>query len=499
MNPAPLRKIESLPESMDATRRSTSLSPQRDRGTSSIVKKERANLKVLYAEDNLVNQKVLSKVLNRAGINDVTIVDNGKKAVDIARTVKFDCIFMDVQMPVMGGMEATKLIAARDPTANIVFVTAHALDDFKKQAAAFGAAGYIAKPFRLVDIEDLLKRLGTSIFKNKRMSSAATAAAEGGGGAAAPAITPPEDRKDVRAGSPPESSGAPSSSRAPRRDSLSSGSSHHRSSRREFDSLSSGSSHHKPRRAFLHRQTSKEKVTPDRKLKVLYAEDNVINQKVMSRVLARAGIRDVTIVDNGKKAVKAALGGGGAGRRFDCIFMDMQMPVMDGMEATRLIVQGDPTAKVIFVSAHALDEYKSRATAVGAVRFISKPCRLADIEALLDDGEIFPNRGDEEERRRPSFTPQSIAATTTNSNGNWNDSQSSAFFSSQSTAGGFFSLADEDVSTSNNPASDEDDEDEEGEGGGREDGKDGRDGETEARVDDILRAEGGLFAPLYEK
>ena len=59
------------------------------------------DLKVLYAEDNVVNQKVLSRVLNRTGITDITIVDNGKKAVDVSADTKFDCIFMDMQMPVM--------------------------------------------------------------------------------------------------------------------------------------------------------------------------------------------------------------------------------------------------------------------------------------------------------------------------------------------------------------------------------------------------------------
>ena len=58
----------------------------------------REALKVLYAEDNKVNQKVLSRVLTRSGITNVTIVDNGKKAVEITATEKFDIIFMDIQV-----------------------------------------------------------------------------------------------------------------------------------------------------------------------------------------------------------------------------------------------------------------------------------------------------------------------------------------------------------------------------------------------------------------
>ena len=119
----------------------------------------RKNMKVLYAEDNLVNQKVLSRVLQRSGITDITIVDNGKKAVDISATGDYDCILLDMQMPVMDGMEACKIITERDPDAIIVFVTAHALDEFKVKAKAAGAKGFISKPFRVGDIDKVLKEI----------------------------------------------------------------------------------------------------------------------------------------------------------------------------------------------------------------------------------------------------------------------------------------------------------------------------------------------------
>jgi CheY-like chemotaxis protein len=121
---------------------------------------EKLNLKVLYAEDNLINQKVLKRVLERTGIQDITIVDNGKKAVDSCLETKYDVIFLDMQMPVMDGMEACDLIIKRDPTAKIVFVTAHALDQFRERAEAVGATSFISKPFRVGDITEVLKKLG---------------------------------------------------------------------------------------------------------------------------------------------------------------------------------------------------------------------------------------------------------------------------------------------------------------------------------------------------
>jgi len=118
---------------------------------------DKADMKVLYAEDNIVNQKVLARVLNRYGIDDITIVDNGKKAVDISATTKYDCILLDIQMPIMGGIEACKMIMDRDPDSKIIFVTAHALDEFKVKAKSVGAKGFISKPFRIGDIDDALK------------------------------------------------------------------------------------------------------------------------------------------------------------------------------------------------------------------------------------------------------------------------------------------------------------------------------------------------------
>ncbi|KAL3944564.1 MAG: hypothetical protein SGBAC_001384 [Bacillariaceae sp.] len=117
-------------------------------------------LKVLYAEDNRINQKVLTRVLNRVGIMDVSIVDDGLKAVNISATTAFDIIFMDMQMPVMDGIEACNLIIERDKDAKVVFVTAHALDEFKHKAKAAGGVGFISKPFRVEDIKQILHQFG---------------------------------------------------------------------------------------------------------------------------------------------------------------------------------------------------------------------------------------------------------------------------------------------------------------------------------------------------
>ena len=122
------------------------------------------SLRVLIAEDNLVNQKVLARNLNALGMVHVTIVDNGQEAVDIANEKTFDVIFMDMQMPVMDGLEACRQIVNRkrntdELTPRIIFVTAHALTNFQDDAQAAGGSGFISKPFNRKKIDCMLGAL----------------------------------------------------------------------------------------------------------------------------------------------------------------------------------------------------------------------------------------------------------------------------------------------------------------------------------------------------
>eukprot|EP00526_Cylindrotheca_closterium_P003152 CAMPEP_0113602524 /NCGR_PEP_ID=MMETSP0017_2-20120614/800_1 /TAXON_ID=2856 /ORGANISM="Cylindrotheca closterium" /LENGTH=1434 /DNA_ID=CAMNT_0000510873 /DNA_START=21 /DNA_END=4322 /DNA_ORIENTATION=- /assembly_acc=CAM_ASM_000147 len=120
-----------------------------------------ASLRVLVAEDNLINQKVMRRMLERLEVEDVTIVDNGEKAVQIEAEQQFDLVLMDMQMPVLDGVEACKQINKRlggHPIAQIVFVTAHAANSFKQQCIENGAIGYITKPCTKHDVEEVLRQ-----------------------------------------------------------------------------------------------------------------------------------------------------------------------------------------------------------------------------------------------------------------------------------------------------------------------------------------------------
>jgi signal transduction histidine kinase/CheY-like chemotaxis protein len=120
-----------------------------------------ANIRVLVAEDNKINQKVMKRMLLRLGLEQIDIVENGQEAVDRETTQTYDVILMDMDMPVMDGLEATRQIVARprvestDVAPKIIFVTAHALDTFRAQAKAAGGDGFISKPFNLQKIESV--------------------------------------------------------------------------------------------------------------------------------------------------------------------------------------------------------------------------------------------------------------------------------------------------------------------------------------------------------
>ncbi|MEL6185591.1 MAG: ATP-binding protein, partial [Myxococcota bacterium] len=129
---------------------------KREVGPSPLLHEESAEtqrrLDVLVAEDNLVNQKVVEKMLQSERIS-LTFVVDGREALDAARRRRFDLIFMDVSMPEMDGLEATRAIRifeaeqAREPTP-IVALTAHAMAGDRERFLASGMDAHLTKPVR---------------------------------------------------------------------------------------------------------------------------------------------------------------------------------------------------------------------------------------------------------------------------------------------------------------------------------------------------------------
>ena len=105
--------------------------------------------RVLLVEDNLVNQQVACGLLKRRG-HDFTLAQNGSEAVAQLANETFDVVLMDLQMPVMGGLEATAAIRDRergtDRHTRIVAMTAHAMTSDRERCLAAGMDGYLSKP-----------------------------------------------------------------------------------------------------------------------------------------------------------------------------------------------------------------------------------------------------------------------------------------------------------------------------------------------------------------
>ncbi len=112
-------------------------------------------LRILLAEDNLMNQKLAIGVLGKRGHN-VTVANNGKEAVDVWQIQVFDLILMDVQMPEMDGFEATKTIREAERNTGqhipIIAMTAHAMKGDRERCIEVGMDGYVAKPIRISEL-----------------------------------------------------------------------------------------------------------------------------------------------------------------------------------------------------------------------------------------------------------------------------------------------------------------------------------------------------------
>ncbi|MBF0519696.1 MAG: response regulator [Nitrospirae bacterium] len=122
----------------------------------------RGHLNILIAEDNIVNQRLLIRLLQRRGYTPVA-AGNGREALDMLAKSHFDLILMDIQMPVMDGLEATRNIRnTKDANVNaeipIIAVTAHATEEDMELCLATGMDDFLSKPFRSEVLYKLIEK-----------------------------------------------------------------------------------------------------------------------------------------------------------------------------------------------------------------------------------------------------------------------------------------------------------------------------------------------------
>lgn len=115
---------------------------------------------ILVAEDNPLNQKLIEKVLLKLGYKP-KIVSNGKEAVEAVLLEHFDIVLMDLQMPMMDGIEATKLIIQQVESNNqpaIVALTANVVSETKDKCYKAGMRDFMTKPLQIEQLAEILRK-----------------------------------------------------------------------------------------------------------------------------------------------------------------------------------------------------------------------------------------------------------------------------------------------------------------------------------------------------
>lgn len=125
-------------------------------------------LNILLAEDNFTNQELVVTLMRKMGYT-IDAVENGRKALEIMEHKAFDIILMDVQMPVMNGLEATQAIIEKYPEdvrPYIIAITANAMPGDRERFLEAGMVDYLSKPIRFKDVQDVLIRWGRKKMAN---------------------------------------------------------------------------------------------------------------------------------------------------------------------------------------------------------------------------------------------------------------------------------------------------------------------------------------------
>lgn len=124
-------------------------------------------INVLVAEDNYINQKLISKLLSKKGYNAL-IVEDGSKALEALSKGDFHIVLMDIQMPVMDGYQATQAIREKEQGTGshipIIGITAFAMESDRKKCFDIGMDDYLSKPFNKEDFYRIIEKHLEKIF-----------------------------------------------------------------------------------------------------------------------------------------------------------------------------------------------------------------------------------------------------------------------------------------------------------------------------------------------
>jgi PAS domain S-box-containing protein len=142
--------------------------------TNTKVKKENIKLKLLVAEDYDINRILVGELLDQYDI-EYSFALNGQEAVEMVKTNDYDLILMDINMPILNGMEASKIIIDDlKNTTPIIALTANALEGDRERFLALGMVDYLSKPIDIRELESLLRKYSEKAFKNRPIEDTQT-------------------------------------------------------------------------------------------------------------------------------------------------------------------------------------------------------------------------------------------------------------------------------------------------------------------------------------
>ncbi|MBU0991125.1 MAG: response regulator [Proteobacteria bacterium] len=304
---------------------------------------------ILLVEDYPANQIIALTFLAETGCL-VELAENGQQAVEAFKNKHYDLIFMDMQMPVMDGYDATKTIRSlerekpgqtAEKAVPIIAMTANALKGDKEKCLEAGANDYVPKPIRK---KQIIATVGKwlQLTKAKRTTDIGLQQ------------TPNKEKTGLVQ--------KPSDTDIP-----------------EIRSTGETSPFKKP------------------SAHILLVEDNKSNQKVALRHIRSMGF-EVDLAENGKEAINAYLN-----NAYDLILMDVQMPVMDGYQATGVIrklelkqQQNNYDKKpartpIIAATANAIEGDRDKCVSAGMDDYLTKPLKKKDIVEMIEKWVMLPS------------------------------------------------------------------------------------------------------------
>lgn len=280
-------------------------------------------MRVLIVDDNASMRAMLSALLNSNGYEVVGALPDGSAIMAAIQQSSPDLVCLDYQLPGRDGLDILREINEKTPEIDVVFITASEDAAVEHRAADVGAAGFLRKPFTQSQIIAELQQVGDT----RRQSAASNAKADPSDAAKAPTAAPGND--GGVSGTAAAAETAPSQA-------------------------------------------------PFNPRSVVIADDNGSIRLLLKGLLKGLGLDVVQQVSTGSEAISAA-----KVHQPAVLCLDVNMPIMSGLEALPLIKEASPRTAVVMVTGNASREFVQKAAALGAKGYIVKPIRPAYVEAFM--------------------------------------------------------------------------------------------------------------------